>query len=371
MMSSRRLIIGVLLAMAVLSPSVMAKSVFQERWHVDYNASFFGLPVFSSDLVFVCADAMVLAIDTQAGVLVWNASVETACQYITVDSANQIYVGSNNAITAFDAWTGFQVWEHRFVGSGTPARPTFAGGNYVAFTVENGGNSTPFTVLDSRNGNVAFATKTTLATSRIWNSDGKLLYVEAASATNATASLVARNASADFGVEWVVPATTSFAISSITAFVNAPVLVMLTPPNAIGVAVVSAATGAIKGTRLFPSATNNFDFTTGRSHFFTIESYGAPAFANSTISAFGLTDLSPAWAFNITAGAPNLVPASNTKESFIIAQASEQLLAFRENTGELAWNRTFANPQQVIGNGRSGEFVIGNVAEGRIYLFEF
>lgn len=345
-----------------------SNAYWQERWSFNATAQFFGLPVFVGKAVFICGDARVYALDTDRGHGLWNATVETACQYLDVGHG-RVYVGSNNAVTAFDAFTGKLAWEHKFVGSGVPARPTFAN-DRVLFVVENGGNSTPFTALDWATGEVVFHTKW-LATSRIWYTAGLLAYVSQPSAKNTTAYIIARNATGDFPEVWGLESSKTFVVSSITGFDKSPMLAMLTPPNEISVAVISPSTGNVYGLVNFSSATNNFDFTTGRDHFFTIESYGAPKYANSTLSGFRLIDSNLDWSINITAGSPNLAPAANMDRSFIVAQASEAILVFDEYSGDLAWNRTFANPQQVIGSGRSGEFVIGNTVESKIYLFEF
>jgi hypothetical protein len=346
---------------------------FEAAWELAFPASFYGLPEFGWRSVFVCADANVLAINRRNGTLVWKAVVESACQYIAA-LQNLVVVGSDHAVTAFDEVTGAHRWTHNFTGgvAGTPAHTSVVGWDKVAYTVENGQASTPFTVL-SQEGAVVFQT-TELATSRIWFTDNKAIYVQAPSASDSTLSLVARDAQ-NWNVSWSRSSFSGDAVNGggAVAFNYQPAIVMVAPAGgATGVAVVDPATGLEHGKpSLFTGQTNNFDYSTGDQHYFTIMSYGAPNFANSTLSAWKYEDGSLAWQHNVTLASPNLLPLPGVWNSAIAAQGAQAIAVYDQESGELIAEVPFTNPKWVIGNAQEGQMIIGNTVEGKVHAFRY
>lgn len=350
------------------------KRTFEPVWSTNYPAQFYGLPEFGWRSVFVCADANVLSLDRKNGTLVWKAVVESACQYIAA-FRDVVVVGSDNAITAFDEATGAQKWTHNFTGgvAGTPARPTAVGRDKVAYTVENNQDSTPLTVLSTDDGHIIFQTAE-LALTRIWATDDKAVYVQAPSKSNANLSLVARSLDT-WNVTW---SASSFGGDAVTgggavAFDFHPIIAMTgAPNNAIGITVIEPRTGKQLGkTSVFTGKTNNFDYTTGEKHYFTIMSYGSPDFTNSTLSAwdYGKGDL--AWSLNVTLSSPNLVPLPGWWGSYIACQGAQAIQVFDQETGELVANVEWPNPKWVIGNAMDSQFIIGNTVSGKVTAFRY
>jgi outer membrane protein assembly factor BamB len=343
------------------------------EWNATFPAKFYGLPNFDWLSVFVCADATVLALDRRNGTIQWKATVESPCQYVAVGDG-RIYVGSDNSITAFDARGGDQKWRHNFTGgsAGNPARPTYVDWGKVAFTVENGQMSQPFTVLRAETGEVLFKAPQ-LATTRLWFTDRKLIYQEVPSKNDSTLSLVARDVDHGFMYSWKLNNSAEFPLSAggAVAFEGSPVLCMLSPPNAIAVGTVDTKTGKPTGVmRNFSSATNNFDFTLGVDSFFTIESVGAPSYATAIFSAFDLKSGNQTWTHNVTLGSPNLLPGWGQKP-VIFAQGAQGLVEMDQQSGAQLSDLAFPNPQFVIGDAAVGQLVIGNTVEGRVYSFRY